>query len=447
MQFREIALLGRNLFLAAGIFASGSIIAQDKKEEVPPYSISIVTDKADAKYSANEKIKFLVSLLDKDGKPVSGKNFTLRIEKELDKPEDVKIETKAEPVVVETSMDRPGCVLVRSWFEYEPGKKIEGLAGAGVDVLKIKASRPVPADFDAFWDKQKAELAKVPLKFTMTPIDVPANYKDKVESFDVKVDCAGGMPVSGYYSRPAKAAPKSCPAFISYQGAGVRNSGRQEWRANQGLISMDINAHGIINGQPEAFYKGLADGELKDYRSRDSNDPEKIYFRGMFLRVLRAMEFLKAQPEWDGKNLIVYGESQGGAQAFVAAGLDKDVTACFAKVPAMCDHTGKLAGQRSGWPQFINMKDGKAVDQKVVDTVPYYDAANFASRIKCPVYVMTGFVDVTCPPTSVFAAYNQINAPKEIYTYPLMGHKTAGKPSEDTNAAVNAAIAKAKANK
>lgn len=56
--------------------------------------------------------------------------------------------------------------------------------------------------------------------------------------------------------------------------------------------------------------------------------------------------------------------------------------------------------------------------------VRYFDAMNFATRIKCPTIVSVGFVDKVCPPTSVFAAYNNIPAEveKKIVMRPAMGH-------------------------
>ena len=33
-----------------------------------------------------------------------------------------------------------------------------------------------------------------------------------------------------------------------------------------------------------------------------------------------------------------------------------------------------------------------------------------------------GFIDRTCPPTSVYAAYNVLKGPKRILTRPAMGH-------------------------
>ncbi len=349
--------------------------------------------------------------------------------------------TAEAPVEVAASLERPGFILCTASFEYEPGKKVVALCGAGFDPLEIKQSRSAPEDFDQFWGKQKEELAKTPMNPKLDPLEPSGNLKGKVEAFDVKIDCLGGAPVSGYFARPVGAAPKSLPAFINLHGAGVRSAYRQDGRAAQGMLAMDLNAHGIENGKPEEFYKELNEGKLKGYPSFGAESVETFYFRGMFLRLVRALEFLKSQPEWDGKNLIAFGSSQGGAQAIVAAGLDPQVSLCVALVPAMCEHTGFLVGQNSGWPRMVKLKDGKPENAEVFKTAGYYDAANFASRIKAETFFNVGFIDTTCPPTSVYAAYNNIKAAKEIENRPPMGHEYKAELAEKR---VAAHVAKAK---
>src|SRR5262249_36550651 len=177
--------------------------------------------------------------------------------------------------------------------------------------------------------------------------------------FDVQVECVG-KPVSGYFGRPKDAKPKSLPAILFVHGAGVRSAslGSTHWSTLEGgMLSFDINAHGIPNGKPEEFYKALSDGELKGYPSFGREDREQCYFKGMFLRLIRAIDFLTAQPEWDGKTLIVYGSSQGGFQAFAAAGLDARVTFICAGVPAGCDHTGTVVNRINGWPKIVPLDD------------------------------------------------------------------------------------------
>ena len=49
---------------------------------------------------------------------------------------------------------------------------------------------------------------------------------------------------------------------------------------------------------------------------------------------------------------------------------------------------------------------------------------NFAPRIKCDIYVCTGFADELCTPSSVFAFYNALPATtkKFMSTNPRTGH-------------------------
>jgi cephalosporin-C deacetylase-like acetyl esterase len=198
--------------------------------------------------------------------------------------------------------------------------------------------------------------------------------------------------------------------------------GASGWAA-KGFIAMDMNAHGLPNGKPIEYYKNLYATTMKDYRFEGRDSREKCYFTGMFLRLVRGLDVLTSQPEWDGKTVIVYGSSQGGYQAIVAAGLDPRVTFFGAGVPAGCDHTGMLANRIAGWPKLVpNGPDGKP-DAKVVEASRYVDAMNFATRTKAKgCFFTVGFIDGTCPPTSVYAAYNAVTIPKQIYNDIPSGH-------------------------
>jgi len=47
---------------------------------------------------------------------------------------------------------------------------------------------------------------------------------------------------------------------------------------------------------------------------------------------------------------------------------------------------------------------------------------NLATRAKAEAIFSVGFIDITCPPTSVYAAYNNYPGKKQILNKPLMGH-------------------------
>ena len=59
---------------------------------------------------------------------------------------------------------------------------------------------------------------------------------------------------------------------------------------------------------------------------------------------------------------------------------------------------------------------------------------NFARQLKVPGIYTLGFNDETCPPTSMFAAYNVIDAPKELFIVPETGHWTFPEQREKLNA-------------
>ena len=234
----------------------------------------------------------------------------------------------------------------------------------------------------------------------------------------MKIACAGKRPVSGYLSVPLDKSRKY-PVILGVDGAGVFSS----WQLPApNAIRFNINAHGILNGQPEKYYTNLNKGELRGYARIGSDKRETVYFKYMFLRVLRALEYLKSMPEWNGKDIIVTGSSQGGAQTLFAAAMDKDVTLACATVPAMVDFAGTLAENKriSGWPKPYTAEKRDAAKPAIWD---YFDMMNFGRCIKCPIYISVGLIDGTCPPNGIYAMYNLIpSKDKHIELHRDMGH-------------------------
>ena len=56
-------------------------------------------------------------------------------------------------------------------------------------------------------------------------------------------------------------------------------------------------------------------------------------------------------------------------------------------------------------------------------TLSYFDGMHFASRIKARCLFSVGLMDTICPPSTVFAAYNEIAAGKDIAVHPFTGHE------------------------
>ena len=409
--------------------------------DAAPFEIKATANHEDGIYKAGEPIVFSVQLFD-NGKVAAGHklSYVLRDHDALN--EEGVITTAETPITLPAkSLQAPGWLFVHFTLLDENGKtvKVKGKGPYGVGALvepeKFVKGREEPADFDAFWTAQKERLKTVPLKELERVKFDSKNEKHKgFDIYDVKVSCVGDMPVSGYLTIPQGAQPKSLKAVVFYHGAGVRSS---IIRCMPGAIVFDVNAHGIINGQPLEFYTKLDKGELADYRHRGCMQRETVYYLGMYLRMLRALEYVRTQPEWNGKDLIVKGHSQGGAQAIAAASLDPLVTLCLSNAPGHSDHASYVLNKPQstvGFPRQYKMENPEEGHwKKLSDSIVYFDTVHFAKRLKCPTYMAEGFADATCIPPQVFAVYNNIPAtvPKHMHTKPTGNHGTTPDPAGD----------------
>ncbi len=399
------------------------------------FKVNLATDKRGAIYQKGEEIVYTIDVTE-DGKPATEGKINCRVigrhgadYARQSFPLDgtthkitVRGEAPGWMMLEVRPVDAEGKPVVLDPKANQWDRSVQRI-GAMVDPLEIKVAVPEPADFDAFWKAQREALNQVPVKATETEVEVTGSQRGRFLCYDVQVDCAGGMPVSGYLAIPANAEPKSLPALVTYHGAGVRSANKP---FRSGAIAFDVNAHGIPNGKPADFYTKLTDEELKGYAHRGRESRDTFYFKGMFLRVMRALDYIKTRPEWDGKTLIVRGSSQGGGQALVAAALDPRVTFCAADVPALGDHNAMAAGRVPGWPRLL-LAQGLNDEQKkkISEMAGYFDYVNFCKRINCETWVSAGFIDTTCSPSSVYAGYNNIPAAKKlIVTSPVQGHKS-----------------------
>lgn len=417
------------------------------------YDLQVTYDKKHWALKAGEKVTFSFLLRSRENKKAPFKvaknvrmTYTLMGDGGMKTVKKSFVSTD-KPFKVTASLNGPGWLCINFLVCDPKGKPVyimkgkrKNLVQKGIGVLyepdRIQEGQAEPKDFDAFWKKQREILNKVPLKAKLTPVPTPDRYKGN-NFWDVQIACAGGKPVYGYLCIPAGAKPKSLPAIVTYHGAGVRSSGMYPIGRS---IHLDINAHGIPNGKSADFYAKMSQNELKNYRFRNMGDREKIYFRGMYLRLMRALDYVKSRPEWNGKVLVVSGGSQGGGQAIAAAALDPQVTLCVAGVPAIGDHAGSIAKfpRRPGWPRFYDARHKKA-DPEVIDATAYYDNIFFARRIKCETYLTTGLMDMSCSPAGVYLVYKNLAAKKkDLAVYPTGAH--GGAPNRKGSARITAVL-------
>jgi len=385
-------------------------------------------------YNLNENANFEVQIL-KNGQLIP--NIKIRYEIGLEQmPPTVNVEKvlkNGKTILKGGKLNQPGFLRCHVWVDYN-GKTYEGWGTAGYAPEKIKPTVKPPDDFNEFWDKAKEELSKIPMdaivtlkpKLCTSEINV---YHSNLQNLKMPLSWMGTSRFYGMLSVPKKSG--KYPAILGVPGAGVRAYGRDD-RAAKGIIVFNVGIHGIPVYMDENVYKSLATGSLSGYQNYNLENKDNYYYKRVYMGCIRAVDFINSLPEFDGKNLAVIGGSQGGALSIITAGLDNRIKYLAAFYPALSDMTGYTKGRAGGWPHMYKNYDEKK-NPNWVNTTAYYDVVNFARKLKIPGWYSWGFNDNVCPPTSMYAAYNSITAPKELHKFLETLHWTYSEQWEEAN--------------
>lgn len=416
--FRALPLAMAGLLLALRPAAGVEItpVPPQATRRVATVQVRVAPDHRDWTYVVGEPARFRVSVV-ADNEPIEGASITYTTGPEGRPAESRTALVPLDGLVIEGgTMPVPG--FLRCTVETTiAGRKSRGVATVAFSPEKIAPTQTEPADFDAFWQTGKEALAKIPFEPRLTLL--PEACTDKVNVYHVSFrnlgeSWQGKARVYGILCEPK--APGQYPAVLRVPGAGVRPYTGDKDTAALGAITLQIGVHGIPVNLPAEVYEQLGAGALNRYQFFNLDDREAYYFRRVYLGCIRANDFLATRPMWDGTNLLVAGASQGGALSIATAALDPRVTAVAVTHPGYCDVTGDLHGRAGGWPRPFQklLEPGEPGAQARIATTSYYDTVNFARRLKVPGYYTWGYNDDVCAPTSVYAAYNVITAPKEL---------------------------------
>ena len=394
--------------------------------------VIVGTDHDDWTYKVGEKVNFNVMVV-RDGNPVRDVSVGYEIGPEKMTPTITKenvVLKKGTLVVNGGTMNTPGflrCEVVAT----VDGKQYRGLATAGFDPLNIKPAIENPDDFVQFWEKAKQDNAAIPIDARMTLL--PDRCTEKVNVYHVNLqNYRRGSRFYGILCVPK--AEGRYPALLRVPGAGVRPYYGDVSTAEKGIITFEVGIHGIPVTMEPQLYFSLGAGALNRYFTFNLDDKDQYYYKRVYLGCVRANDFLFSLPQFDGTNLAVTGGSQGGALSIVTAALDPRVKYLASFYPALSDVTGYLQGRAGGWPHIFDKNNVANNTKAKLEAIGYYDVVNFARQLKVPGLYSWGFNDVTCPPTSMYAAYNVITAPKELYLALETGHWTFPEQREKFNA-------------
>jgi cephalosporin-C deacetylase-like acetyl esterase len=402
--------------LLAGLLAICSVAMAQPGEKL--IKVNIAPQHADWVYKPGEPVKFDVTVTRND---VLLPNVEISYEAGPEMLPPVKRDKQTlqdgKTVIDAGTMKTAGFLRCRVYAKYD-GKNYEGLATAAFSPETIQPTTTLPADFVRFWEKAKSELADIPLDARMTLL--PERCTGKVNVYHVNIQNYQNVRLYGILCVPK--APGKYPAILKVPGAGVRPYYGDVASAEKGAVTLEIGIHGIPVTMEPGVYTDLGRGALNGYFTCNLDNKDRYYYKRVYLGCVRAVDFIFSLPEFDGSNMVVSGGSQGGALAIVTAGLDSRIKGLVSFYPALCDLTGYLNGRAGGWPHMFN--DPTHNTPAKVEASKYYDVVNFSRQVKVPGFYSWGYNDVTCPPTSMYSAYNVIKAPRTLYLMEETGHWT-----------------------
>lgn len=305
----------------------------------------------------------------------------------------------------------------------------------GIDPFDIVSEPDMQSDFTQFWEDAKAQLAAVDMDAVLTEIPDKSSSARKVylvEMYSVP-DGLEGDPVKirGYYCEPTDGEKHPVIMhFYGYDTQGTTAKCECPTGGTSNYAEFYLSHRGqYLNNRPASTKNpGVTEDTENiygDWFAYHFGDKDSYYYRGAFMDVVRAVDFMAGRETSDMTHLFAEGSSQGGALSYACAALSNyPLTAIAPNVAFLGDYPDYF--KIVDWPASTAKAEAKKAgmtDEEMYAFLSYFDTKNLATRIHCAVLGTSGLLDGTCPPHTNIAPYNLIDNPdKEYHFYPNMTH-------------------------
>lgn len=286
---------------------------------------------------------------------------------------------------------------------------------------------PRPADFEEYWERALKELNETDPQ----PEIRPAGYQNPVaDCFDLYFTGVKGARIHAKLLKP-KWTSNPQPAILQFHGYSM-DSG--DWFSKFGYVAsgftiaaMDCRGQGGLSEDKGGVFGNTLQGHI--IRGLDDPDPDNLLYRNIFLDTAMLARVVMNLPYVDETRVGAMGGSQGGGLTLACAALVPEIKRLVPVYPFLCDYrrVWEMDLAKDAYvemQQYFRRFDPRHQRENEIFTkLGYIDVQFLAERIKGEVMMATGLMDTICPPSTQFAAYNKITAPKKMEIYPDFGHE------------------------
>ncbi len=286
---------------------------------------------------------------------------------------------------------------------------------------------PRPLDFDEFWDRALSEMEAIDARVNFEPYALDAPFAECFHLWFTGVD---GARVHAQYLRP-KDSVEPHPAvllFHGYSGNAGDWTDKLKWVGRgYSVAALDCRGQGGLSEDVGGVWGPTLRGHI--IRGLSDSNPDKMYFRNVFLDTAQLARIVMALPEVDASRVGATGGSQGGGLTLACAALTPTLKRSVPVFPFLCDYqrVWEMDLAKGAYEElatyFRHFDPQHAREQEIFTRLGYIDNQHLASRIRAETLMLVGLMDTICPPSTQFAAYNRIPAPKNMILFPDFGHE------------------------
>ena len=296
------------------------------------------------------------------------------------------------------------------------------------DQLKnYKGTNPRPDDFDSYWQEALNELPKTEEDIIMKPAVFSTGF---AECFDLYFEGVRNAEIHSKLLRPKNSKEKT-PVVLMFHGLSANCgdwSSKLAWvAAGFTVIAMDVRGQGGLSQDTGGVAGNTLHGHIT--RGAFSDDPHDLLFRHIFLDTAQLAR-IAINLDWvDSERIFATGASQGGGLTIACAALEPRIKKLAPIYPYLSDYKRvwdmdlAIDAYEDIREYFRRFDPVHRNEKELFTKLGYIDIQNLACRIKGETLMATGLMDKICPPSTQFALFNRIEAPKRHVIFPDYAHE------------------------